>query len=98
MAAEGQSHRMVSDTEVHMEQRCNTEILYAEKMASTDIHQWLLNVDGDQTVGVSTVRQGVVHFSSGDRDTKDKKHSRWPCKFLRVQHAGCCSSVVKMHN
>ena len=32
-------------------------------MASTDIHQCLLNVCGDQPVDVSTVRQWVVHFS-----------------------------------
>jgi len=29
----------------------------------------LLNVDGDQTVVVSTVRQWVVHFSSGNGDS-----------------------------
>ena len=32
-------------------------------MAPTDIHQYLLNIDGDQTVAVSTVRQCMVHFS-----------------------------------
>ena len=57
MAAEGQSDRMVSDMEVHMKQRCGTEFLHVEKMAPTDIHQHLLNVYGDQTVDVSTVRQ-----------------------------------------
>jgi len=35
-------------------------------MAPTDIHWRLLNIDGDQTVDMSTVRQRVVHFSSGD--------------------------------
>ena len=64
MAAEGHSDRMVSDMEVQMKQRCGTEFLHAEKIASTDIHQHLLNVYGDQTADVSTVRQWVVHFSS----------------------------------
>ena len=58
MAAEGQSDTVASDTEVHMKQRCVTEFLHTEKMAPTDIHQLLLNVDGDQTVDVSTVRGG----------------------------------------
>ena len=57
MAAEGQSDQMVSDVEVHMKRRCVTEFFHAEKMASTDIHQHLLYISGDKTVGVSTVRQ-----------------------------------------
>ena len=35
-------------------------------MAPVDIHQHLLNVYGGQEVDVSTKRQGVVHFSSGN--------------------------------
>jgi len=42
------------------------QFLRVEKMAPTGIHQCLLDVYGDQTVDVSTVRQGVLHFSSGD--------------------------------
>ena len=57
MAAEGQSGRMAPDVEVHMKQRCGTEFLHAEKMAATDIHQHLLNISGDQTVDVGTVRR-----------------------------------------
>lgn len=34
--------------------------------ALTDIHQCLLKVYENHTVDVSTVRQQVVHFSSGD--------------------------------
>ena len=56
MAAEEQSDTMVSDMEVCMKERCVTEFLHVEKMASTDIHQCWLNVSGDQTVDVSTVR------------------------------------------
>ena len=38
-------------------------------MAAIDIHQCLLNVSGDQTVDVNTVRQWVVHFSTGSSDS-----------------------------
>jgi len=38
-AAEEQPDSMASDMDVHMKQRCGTEILHAEKMAPTDIHQ-----------------------------------------------------------
>ena len=38
MAAEGQSDRMVSDMEVWMEQRCDTEFFHVEKLAPINIH------------------------------------------------------------
>ena len=47
MAAEGLSDKMASDTEACMKQRCVTEFLCVEKMTPTDIHQHLLNVDGN---------------------------------------------------
>jgi len=72
MAAEVHSDRTASDTELHKKQMCVTEVLHAEKMALTDTHQHLLNVYGDQTVDVSTVRQWVVHFSSVNSNVKDK--------------------------
>jgi len=37
----------------------------------------LLNIYGDPAVDVSTVKQWVVHFSSGNSNMKDKPHSRW---------------------
>ena len=43
------------------------------KMVPIDIHRCLLNVD------VSTVRQRVVCFSSGNRNVKDEPHYRQPC-------------------
>ena len=58
--------QMASDVKVRMKQRCITEFLHVERMAPTDIHQCLLKVFGDLTVGVSTVRWWVVHFSSDD--------------------------------
>ena len=66
VTAEGQSDKMVSDMEVCMKQRCVTEFLHAEKMAPIDIHQHLLNIYGDQTVDVSTVRWWVVHFRTAN--------------------------------
>jgi len=70
---------MASDMEVRMKQRCVTEFLHAEKLAPNDIHRRLLNVYGDQTVDVSTVRRWVACFSSGDSDVKDKPRSGQPC-------------------
>ena len=46
-----------SEMEECMEQRCVTELL-------------LLNVSGDQAVDVTTVRWWMVHFSSGNADSK----------------------------
>ena len=82
MAAEEQSDKKVSDVEMLMKQRCVNEFLHAEKMTLTDINQCLLNAYGDQTVNANTLRWWVVHFSSGDSNTKDKPRSRWPCRFL----------------
>ena len=79
MAAERQSDTMASDMEVQIKQSCVIESLHAEKMTPVDIHWHLLNVYGDQTVDVSTVRQWVACFNSGYSDMKDKPCSRWPC-------------------
>ena len=49
MAAEGQSDKMVSDTEVCMKQRCGTESLCADKKWHLLIFIDLLNVYGYQT-------------------------------------------------
>ena len=40
-----------------------------KKIAPTDIYQCLLNIYGDQTVNVSTVKQWVLLFSSGNSDS-----------------------------
>ena len=60
---------------VRMKQRCVIEFLRAEKIAPNDIRRRLLNVYGDQTVDVGTVRRWVALFSSGDSDVKDKPRS-----------------------
>jgi len=62
---------MVSDMEVFMEQSCVTEFLHVEKTVPIDIHWCLLNVSGDQTVEVNTVKWWVVHFSSGTEQTSN---------------------------
>jgi hypothetical protein len=83
MTADGQSDKMASDMEVCIKQRCVIEFLHAEKIAPNDIHRCLLNVYGDQTVDVSTVRRWVARFSSGNSDVKDKPHSGWPCQEMK---------------
>jgi len=69
---------MVSDKKVLLKQRCRTVFLYVEKVAPIDTHQCLLNVYGDPTAHVSTVREWKVCFSSGDSDVEDMPHSGWP--------------------
>ena len=98
MAIEGQSDKLVSDVVVHMKQRCVTEFLHEKKMAPTDIHQCLLNIYGDQTVDVGTVRQRVVHFDSGNGDVKDEPHCRCPYRLLQEWYAGSHSLLAKMHS
>jgi len=65
-----------------LEQRWGIKFLHAEKIAPTDVHQHLLNIYGDQTVDVSTVRCWVMCLSGGSSDMKDKPYSRWLCRFL----------------
>jgi len=60
---------VASDIELPVKQRSVHEFLGAEKVAPTDIHQCLLNIYGDQTVDVSTVKQWVVCFSNGNSDS-----------------------------
>ena len=47
---------MTSDTEARMKQRSVTEFLHEEEKVPVDVHRCLLNVYGDQTMDVSTVR------------------------------------------
>jgi len=61
---------------------CCHVTLHVEKIAITDVHQCLLNIYGNQTVDVSTVRQKMAHFSGGDSKVKEKLHSRQPFRFL----------------
>jgi len=74
MAAEGSSHRIVSDMEVCMKQRCVIKFLHVEKIPPFHIHQQLLKIYGDQIIDLSTVRQ--MCFSSDDSSMKGKPDSR----------------------
>jgi len=65
-------YQMVSNMEVGMRQRYRIEFLHVEKTAPINICWCLLSIYGDQTTYVSTVRQRVMLFSSGDRDMRDK--------------------------
>jgi len=87
MAAEEQSDRKVSHLETCIKQRCATEFLCAENIPPTDIYQHLLNIYGDQTVDVSTVRQWVECFSRDDSNAKDKPCSG--CMAVTSQNEEC---------
>ena len=54
------------------------QFLWSKKVTPIDIHWCLLNVYGDQTVDVSTIKWLVMCFSSSSSDSKDKLCSRWP--------------------
>ena len=85
--------QMVSDMEVHMKQRCVTEFLHVEKMALIDIHCYFLNLDGDQTVDLSEVVSGVLHFSSGDSGS----HIHW-CRLHAMLVTASWSSLAKVQS
>ena len=68
----GQPGKMESDMEGHMKQRCGTEFLHVEKIAPIDSHQYLLNIYGDQTEDVSTVKWAVVCVRCDDSNEKYK--------------------------
>ena len=97
MTAEGQSDKMVSEMEVRMKQRCVTEFLHAEKIVPNDIPQCLMKVYGDQTVDVSTVRQWVACFSSGDSNVKDKPYSAQPSTAVTLQNEQHLDQLIRMN-
>ena len=68
-----------------MKRKCVTEFLHAEESALTDIRRLCLNVYGDQTMNVSTVRWWVVHFGSSD-SVKDKPCCGWLCTTVTPQN------------
>jgi len=55
--------------EVSMKQGCGIKFLHAEKIAPTEIDQRLVNVDGNQALDVSTVKQWVVFQQRWQRVT-----------------------------
>ena len=85
------------DIEVRTKQRCVIEFLHAEKIAPIDIHRRLLNVYGDQTVDVSTVRRWVGRFSSGDSDVKDKPRSGRPCTAVTPRNERRLEQLIRQN-
>lgn len=93
MAAEGESDKMPSDTEVHVKRKCGNGFLHTEKMSAIDIHRHLPNVYKDQTVGVNTVMQWVIaHLNSWYCSVKDKKKRKKKKSHALDSHAQlpCC--------
>ena len=68
-----------------------------KKMEPTDLHQYLLNGYGDQTLNVSIVGWWVVHFSGGDNDMKDKPCSGWQCTAVNSWNEECLNQLVCMN-
>jgi transposase len=95
MTADGQSDKITSAMEVRMKQICVIEVLHAGNIAPNDIHRRLLNVYGDQTVDVSTVRRCVARFSSGDSDVKDKPRSGRPCTAVTPQNEERLDQLIR---
>lgn len=56
------------------------------EIALNDIHWYLLNVYGDHTMNVRTVRWWIMHFSSGNRDMCNKPHSGQHCTTVNPQN------------
>lgn len=72
-----QSNRMLSNIGMHKKQRCKTEFLHAEEFAHIDIRWCLLNIDGNQSGDVSTLKQWVVYLSSGNSNMKEEPCFAW---------------------
>ena len=102
MVEVGQSDQIMSDMEACLKQRCGVEFLHAEKIAPTDVHECLLNISGDETVDLSTVRWWVVCFSSGDSGSGLSQLVQivvnLACRLLFIAAENAYSVVVTVHN
>ena len=74
------------------------ELLCAEEMAPIDIHQHFVNIYGDQTLDVSTMRQWVVCFSGGNSSVKGKPCPRWPCTVVTPLNEECFDQLIHAGN
>ena len=62
-----------------------------KNIAPTDIHQYLLNIYGLQTMAVSTVRRWVICSSCGGSRSSPMVHfCLFVCLFLQAWHASFC--------
>jgi len=89
-----------SDMEVQMKQRCELAFLHVEKIAPTDICCHLLNVYGDQTVDMSTVKIGLLgqyFLSNVTIIAAVKQGVSSTCADFYKCSMQACSSLVKMH-
>ena len=82
--------------EVRMKQRSVTEFVREEKKAPADIHHHSLNIDRDQRVDVSTLRQWVVRSSSGDSGSPPLMHifTSTACRLLFIARENAQLMVV----
>lgn len=78
IAAEGYYGKMASELVEVKEKLCVIEFFHEDKNAPIDIRRCLLNVYGDKTMDVSTVRRWMVRFNSGDSDVRQATF-RLPC-------------------
>jgi len=99
MTEGGQSDKRVSGMEVCMKQVSGIEFLPVEQIVLTDIHQYLLNIYGYQTVVDGLFQQWwqwVTYAGAGfyEHCTRDLVHRWWKC---RSNGGGCggkyCSVV-----
>ena len=57
-----------------------------QKIVLTHIHQYLLNIYGEQKVDVSTVKWWVMCFTGGDSDARGNQHSQQLCTIVHPQN------------
>ena len=62
-----------------------------KKIEGTDTDQILLNIYRDQAMNVNTVRQCLIHFSSGNSDANNKQC----CATISVVDVGGMATVVE---
>jgi len=86
MAAEGQTDKMVSDMEMHIEQKCDTEFLHVKKIAPSNNHQHSLSTDGDQAVDVSAVMWWVVHVTFTVKNLSETHFKSCKCTTLSIYY------------
>ena len=90
-----QSDKLASDMEMRMKQKSATKFIHEEKFALNEIPRHLLNVYGDQTMDVSTVRRWVARFVSGDSDVKNKPSSGRPCTAFTRRTEECLDQLIR---
>jgi hypothetical protein len=52
-----------------------TEALTVERSSPIEFHRSLRTVYGEDAADASSVRRGICHFKSGEKNTGDRPHS-----------------------